>query len=125
MGSDRVKFAVMSEIDSEQTLSDNSGDWPARTSQTVVQYVGVVRDKTTGPALVASRYAVYFVAIGLLALVIAVLLLILLLRILVLATGALPFVEMNQPWLAYIILGVLCSITGLFLWKKRVSTESK
>jgi len=50
-------------------------DWPAKASSTVVQYVGVVRDKTTGPALVASRNAVYLLAIALIAVVFLILLL--------------------------------------------------
>jgi len=86
--------------------------------------VGSVRDKTTGPALVASRYAVYFLAIGLIGIVLLMLTLILLLRILVLATGYLPFIDVGEPWLAYIILGVIFTVVGGWLWKKRFAPET-
>ena len=94
-------------------------DWPARASATVVQYVGTVRDKTTGPALVASRNVVYFVAIGLIAFVAAILALLLLVRILVSVTAYLPFVEAGESWLAYLILGVIFLASGLLLWRKK------
>lgn len=94
-------------------------DWPAKASATVVQYVGSVRDKTTGPALVASRMAVYFLAIGLVAVVLGILLLLLLVRVLVNATGALPFVDQNETWLAYLILGFIFLVVGGLLWRKK------
>jgi len=85
----------------------------------VVQYVGAVRDKTTGPALIASRMAVYFLAIGLVSAVLAVLLLLLLVRVLVNATGALPFVDQNETWLAYLLLGVVFLVLGGLLWRMK------
>lgn len=94
-------------------------DWPARASATVTQYVGTVRDKTTGPALVASRYAVYLLAIALIAVVIAILAMVLLVRLLVTATGLLPFVEAGETWLAYLIIGGLFIIGGMVLWRKK------
>lgn len=110
----------MSELDSlGSTDSTIEKDWPAKTSEMVVHYVGSVREKTTGPALVASRYAVYFIAIGLIAVVLLMLTLVLLLRILVLATGYLPFIDAGEPWLAYIILGSIFTVVGMWLWKKR------
>lgn len=113
----------MSELDSIGSPDSTSEkDWPAKTSEMVVHYVGSVRQKTTGPALVASRYAVYFLAIGLIAFVLLVLTLILLVRLLVLATGYLPFVDAGEPWLAYIALGVFFTASGGFLWSKRSSS---
>ena len=110
----------MSDIDSFSSADESSEkDWPAKTSEMVVHYVGSVRDKTTGPALVASRYAVYFLAMGLIAAVLLVLVLVLILRLLVLATGYLPFIDQGEPWLAYIILGVVFTVAGALLWKKR------
>ncbi len=121
LGRDQICLGVMSELDSiGSTDSTAEKDWPAKTSEMVVHYVGSVREKTTGPALVASRYAVYFLAIGLIASVLLILALILLLRVLVLATGYLPFIDAGEPWLAYVILGVIFTLVGGLLWKKRV-----
>ena len=113
-------------VDTEH-LSTRSGvagdggidDWPAKASATVVQYVGTVREKTTGPALVASRNVVYFAAMGLIALVLLVLVLVLVVRVLVTATGYAPFVEQGETWLAYLILGGLLLLGGIVLWRKK------
>jgi hypothetical protein len=94
-------------------------DWPAKASQTVVRYVGTVRDKTTGPALVASRNVVYALALGLIGVMLAILLLVLLVRLLVSATGELSFVDEGETWLAYYILGFLFVVAGMFLWRKK------
>lgn len=96
-------------------------DWPSKASSTVVQYVGVVRDKTTGPALVASRNAVYLLAISLIAIVFLILLLVLLVRLLVSATALLPFVEPGETWLAYFIIGGVFLIGGAWIWRKKES----
>ena len=98
---------------------DRVDDWPAKASATIVQYVGTVRDKTTGPALSASRLAVYALAMALIAVIVAILALVLLVRVLVVATGYLPFVEAGETWLAYFILGALFMLPGLYLWRKK------
>lgn len=94
-------------------------DWPSKASATVVHYVGTVRERTTGPALVASRYAVYALAMALIGVVLAVLLLLLLIRLLVSATGELPFVDQGEAWLAYYILGAVFVIGGALMWGKK------
>ncbi len=102
----------------EETTSSRS-DWPQKASNMVVGYVDTVRAKTTGPALVASRYAVYLIAaafVGIIALVIG---LILLLRFLVTATSEFSFVGEGEPWLAYFIVGGLFLLIGTFLWRKK------
>jgi hypothetical protein len=102
------------------TFGDGSGgDWPAKASATVVRYVGVVRDKTTGPALVASRNLVYIVPIGLISLVLAVLVLVVAVRTLVVVTAYVPGVELGEPWLAYFILGAIFLLAGALLWRKK------
>ena len=99
-------------------LSGND-DWPAQASAKIVGYVEQVRDKTTGPALVASRTAVYMAAIGLIAFVLLIVMLLLLFRFLVVATGYLPFVEPNESWVAHYILGAIFLLAGVFLWRKK------
>lgn len=106
-------------IDPHTPSQDDAEDWPARASATIVQYVGTVRDKTTGPALVASRYAVYFLAIGLIATALLILLLVLLVRLLVAATALLPFIESGEVWLAYYILAALFVLLGAWMWRKK------
>jgi len=106
--------------DSNQTIAHENDDWPARASASIVQYVGQVRDKTTGPALVASRNVVYMVAIGLVAFIVLIVLLILMFRLLVVASGELvPFMEPNESWLAHYVLGGIFLIAGAFLWRKK------
>ena len=110
----------MADLDPYPKTSPADGDdWPARLTGQIVGYVGTVRDKTTGPALTASRYVVYLAAIGLISLVVAVLGLILLVRLLVTATGYVPGVDNGDPWLAYLILGGIFLLIGLFLWRKK------
>lgn len=106
-------------IDPLNPSPEASEDWPAKASATVVQYVGTVREKTTGPALVASRYAVYSLAMVLIALVLAVLVLVLLVRLLVTATALLSFVEEGETWLAYYILAAIFVLGGAILWRKK------
>ncbi len=106
-------------IDGAVAAATEGEDWPSRASATVVHYVGTVRDRTTGPALVASRYAVYALAMVLIALVLAVLLLLLLVRLLVSATGELSFVDDGETWLAYYILGAIFVLGGAILWRKK------
>ncbi len=106
-------------IDPLTPSQETQDDWPAKASATIVDYVGTVRDKTTGPALVASRYAVYALAMVLIAMVLAVLMLVLLVRLLVTATALLPFVEDGETWLAYYIVGGLFVLVGAVLWRKK------
>lgn len=100
--------------------SSGSGeDWPAKAAATVEQYVGKVREKTTGPALVASRYAVYALALALIAFVLLIVLLVLMVRGLVVATGYLPFVTPGETWAAYYLLGGIFVVAGAVLWRKK------
>jgi hypothetical protein len=101
------------------SVANLAEDWPARASSTVVRYVGTVRDTTTGPALVASRYVVYLLAAGLIGLVLAVLMMAALVRLLVVATGELSFVDSGEPWLAYYILGGIFTLAGMLAWRKK------
>lgn len=103
--------------------ASDGDDWPARASATVVQYVGTVRDKTTGPALVASRTVVYLLAMALIGVVVAILGLVLAIRVLVSATAYVPSVDEGETWLAYFILGAIFVLGGAFLWRKKESRD--
>ena len=94
-------------------------DWPARASATIVQYVGTVRDKTTGPALSASRNIVYILAMALIGVIVAILALVLLVRFLVTVTAYVPGVAEGETWLAYFVLGGIFLLIGAWLWRKK------
>ncbi|MEZ5408392.1 MAG: hypothetical protein R2761_10220 [Acidimicrobiales bacterium] len=101
-------------------MSDSgSDDWPARAAALVERSVGSVRDKTTGPVLSLSRYVVYLSAMVLIALVAGVLALILLVRLLVAVTGYVPGIDNGESWLAYLVLGGIFLLVGLFLWRRK------
>ena len=97
----------------------NGDDWPAKASATVVHYVGTVRDRTTGPALVASRWVVYALAMSLIAVVALIVLLLLMVRFGVVVTGYLPFVEPGESWMAYYVLAVPFIGFGWYAWRKK------
>ena len=94
-------------------------DWPAKVTSTLVGYVDRVRGATTGKALGASRVAVYFLAIGLTAIVALVISLILVVRLAVVVSAYLPFVDDGESWFAYLVLGIAFWAIGGFLWKKK------
>ena len=96
-----------------------SDDWPARAAGLVERYVGSVREKTTGPVLSLSRYLVYLSTMILIGLVAAVIALILLVRLLVAVTAYIPGVDTGESWPAYLILGGIFLVAGLFLWRKK------
>ncbi|MCP3989853.1 MAG: hypothetical protein GY724_12315 [Actinomycetia bacterium] len=104
---------------SDDRSTGENDDWPARASATIVEYVGTVRDKTTGPALAASRNLVYLLAIGLISIVAAILALILTVRLVVVATGYIPGVDPGETWPAYLILGASFVLPGSWLWRKK------
>lgn len=106
-------------MSANETTAADDGDWATKASDTVVTYVGQVRDKTTGPALVASRYAVYVLAMALIASVLLILLLVALVRLLVTATSYAPFVDPGETWLAYYVLGGIFLVVGMILWRKK------
>ncbi len=98
-------------------------DWPARAAGLVERYVGSVRDKTTGPVLNLSRYLVYISTMALIGLVAGGLALILLVRLLVAVTGYVPGVDNGESWLAYLLLGGIFLVVGLFLWRRKEGGE--
>lgn len=87
-------------------------DWPAQAADTVVRVVGSVRDRTTGPAVTAARALVYGLLAGIVGMVVLVLVVVALVR----------FVDVWVPgrvWAAHLIVGVVLTLAGLLLWRKR------
>lgn len=103
---------------------ESSGsDWPAQATDTIVDLVGQVRDKTTGPVLTAARGAVFgvliavLVALGLTSLVIA---LVRLTQIGLEAAAEAAGREISRAtavWLSYLIVGCLFVAVGAVLWR--------
>lgn len=110
----------MSEDVSGSMTTASGEDWPAKATQTLVGYVDTVKTATTGKALVASRALVYFLALGLIAVMLLILLLVLLVRVIMSGTESVfGFIDNGEVWLTYLILGALFWILGGFLWKKK------
>ena len=99
---------------------DTAGDWPVQATTTIVNVVGQVRDKTTGPIITAARAVVYGTLAAILAIVAAVLGFILLIRVL-----SIPVEELLGPdhiWVVYLILGIPLTGVGVFFLKKAAAS---
>lgn len=93
-------------------------DWPAKATETIVEQVGKIRDKTTGPALKVARYAVFaaFAAsLGTVALIIFVI-------------GAVRALDVYLPdavfgethtWAAHSIIGLVLLLAGLVIFARK------
>jgi len=86
-------------------------DWPQRATSALVDRVDDVRAKTTGPAISVARMVVY----GVVALPLVIMALVLLIIGLVRGLD----IALDRVWLAYMILGGVFVLAGLFLWTKR------
>ena len=98
--------------------SNADQDWPAKATETIVDQVGRIRDKTTGPALKVARYAVFgafAVSLGTVALIILVI-------------GAVRVVDVYLPnsvfgethtWAAHSIIGAVLLLFGLWLFFRK------
>ena len=93
-------------------LDVTSPDWPAQAADRVVETVDSIRAKTTVPLQTAARAIVY----GFVAAVMATA------AIVLLAIGAVRFIDVWIPgdvWRAHLVVGMLFTLVGLFLWSKR------
>ncbi len=90
-----------------------SDDWSARTADTIASTVGALREKTVGPLVKLTRVIVY----GILALVgllmVGILFSIAFIRLLEV------YAFENRVWIAYLLVGGIMMLLGLFLWSKR------
>jgi predicted membrane channel-forming protein YqfA (hemolysin III family) len=86
-------------------------DWSTDAVDALEQAVGLVRDKTVVPAQKASRAVVSGLLVAFFVLVAVIMVAIALFRVLV--------VLVDDVWLAYLILGGIFVIAGVFLWALR------
>lgn len=93
--------------------SDSStGSWPDQATDFIVQGVGLVRDKTVGPATTVAKgfvYGTFAIIVGLAA---AVLSSILLVRIITV------YIPGQRVWIPEIGLGLILCIVAIVLWRK-------
>ncbi len=87
-------------------------DWPAAATDAIVNAVDAVRDRTTGPIMIAARALVF----GLFAVSLAVTV------ITMLVIAAIHFLDEVLPfsiWLPYLVLGVLLLVSGALVFQRR------
>src|SRR4051794_10901024 len=87
-----------------------SADWTVQVADTIESVVGNVRDKTAVPLETVARGLVYGIVLGTMGITALVLFTILLIRVL---DYAMPI------WAAYLLLGAIFTVLGMFLWRKR------
>ncbi len=97
---------------SDSPLGLSGGDWPAQATDTIVDLIGTVRDKTTGPVTTIARGVVFGTFLAVVATVVTVMALIALVRLLdeILPSGV---------WLPYLILGLLFTGIGALVFRRR------
>lgn len=99
-------------VDVAQAGAGSSADeWSVRATDTVVQVVTTVHDKTTGPLTTVARAIVYGLAAAILGIAALVLVSILAIRLIVI----IPFV--GDVWVAYLAVGLVFTLAGLVLWR--------
>ena len=96
------------------TPSDDTPDWPAQATSTIVGLVDNVKYKTTRPATMATRGLVYGIVILALGVPAVIMFLVGLVHLL---EQAIP----NDVWLVYAILGTIFTLAGMVLWRKRTA----
>ena len=95
----------------KERSADNS--LASQATNIVVDAVKSVRGKTTGPLLFVARFVVYSVAILIAAISAIVLFVIATVKT---VNQFLP----GDVWAAYLLLGAVFALAGIFLWSKRV-----
>lgn len=105
-------------------LSDTTPDWPQQATEKIVNFVDDVKHKTTEPATKVVRGLVYGIVIVLLGVPAVIMLLVGVVHILNKSFIALfdnAFDLTVDVWLTYLVLGVVFSLAGWILWRKRVA----
>jgi len=98
--------------------TDSTPDWPQQATETIVGLVDNVKHKTTEPATKAARGIVYGMVIVILGVPAVIMLLVGIVHLLnQISTEALGL----GVWLVYLVLGVIFSLAGWILWRKRVA----
>ncbi len=112
---DRPRVSAAEIAPMAAAVGEPAADWANQLTNTIDQYVGLVRDRTTRPALVISRSIVFGVIIAILGVAAIVLLWI------AWITGITALVK--KVWITYLITGTLFVIAGIILMAKRSVPE--
>tara|TARA_Y100001936_G_scaffold140361_1_gene136978 strand:- start:1458 stop:1763 length:306 start_codon:yes stop_codon:yes gene_type:complete len=86
----------------------------AQATKFVVNSVGSVRAKTTGPLLFIARVVTYGLVLFIVAIAAVTLLVI---STVAVVNQLLP----GEVWTTYLLLGLLFALLGIFLWSKRIN----
>lgn len=98
--------------------TDPTPDWPQQATETIVNLVDNVKGKTTEPATKVVRAIVYGIVIVLLGVPAVIMAMVGVVHLLnQVSTDVLDL----GVWLVYLVLGVIFSIVGWILWRKRVA----
>ncbi len=97
-------------------------DWAPNLADTVVRYVGMVRDKTTKPVITIARAVVFGIIGAVGGLAVAILAVVALVRGIIAALEW-PFTHPTAVWLTYLGLGGIFCLAGALLMAKRHSKE--
>jgi hypothetical protein len=100
------------------TAASRGDDWATTTADTIERVVDSVRSKTAEPAERIARVLVFGVLAAIVGLAAGILLTVGLFRGVVVL---LDVVWQPEVWLAYLILGGIFVLAGLFLWRKRTT----
>ena len=95
-----------------EDVSTSAPDWGANATDQFIGLIDNVKTKTTGPLLKVARAVVYGIVAAVMAVAILLLVVIGLVR---LVNVLLP----GDVWAAYLLLGVLFVLGGLFAWSRR------
>jgi hypothetical protein len=101
----------------EPSVRPSDPDWADQATDAVIKVVDSVREKTTGPVLNVARGIVYGL-IGFFAALVAVI---------VLTIALIRMLDVYLPgevWSAYLLLGLVFSVAGLVLWRRRYAPEA-
>lgn len=98
--------------------ADSSPDWPQQATETIVGLVDNVKHKTTEPATKAARGIVYGMVIIILGVPAVIMMLIGVVHLLNMLSNDLLGLGV---WLVYLVLGLIFTIAGWVLWRKRVA----
>ena len=98
-------------------------DWPAQAADAIVEQVGKVRDRTTGPAIKISGYVVFGAFAALLGTVALILFLIGAFRVIDAYLPDSVFGE-EHTWAAHSMLGALLVLAGLFTSRKMKGSKA-
>jgi len=109
--------------DASTSRTAGGSDWPAQAADQIEKVVGMVRDRTTGPAITAARWIVYGTFALLVGLVVLTLTAIAAVRMLDVYLPDSVFGE-EHTWAAHLIVGLLFTIAGMVMWSKRSRTDA-